>query len=87
MSCLVIPTKRTRQTAETEFEKWLRSSEWIWVYQFLFKTGQSVPLRVEVAGLVGDLARVHMKFFKNKANYRTHLENIVYCFSKMIDEL
>jgi hypothetical protein len=30
------------------------------------------------------MSRIHMKFFKNKSNYRVYIENIVYAFSQIL---
>lgn len=86
MASLVIPTKKARQTTENEFDKWLKSSEWVRMYQLIFQEAQSVKLRLEVVELLGDMARIHMKYFKNKANYRVHIQNIVYAFSKILED-
>ena len=65
----------------------MRKSDWMRVYDFIFKESQSTELKVEVVGLLGDLARIHLKFFKTKSAFRTHIENLVYVMSSIFENL
>lgn len=78
VASIIIPTKSVRPATFAEFEKWLRNSEWIRIYQFVFQHAQTLPLKLLILDIFGDMARIHMKYFKNKSNFRIHLENVAY---------
>lgn len=45
-----------------------------------------VSIKVNIIEILGDMARIHMKFFKNKNCYKVHVENIVYALADILEQ-
>ena len=37
--------------------------------------------------LFGDMARIHIRYFRNKQSYKNHIENISFTFANILDTL
>lgn len=48
---------------------------------------RNAKLKRTIVELLGDMSRIHMKYFRSKANYKTHIENIVLVFGNIIESL
>lgn len=41
-------------------------------------------LKLIIIDILGDMARIHMKYFKNKGNYKIHIENITFSIADIL---
>jgi hypothetical protein len=57
------------------------------MYQFIILNCKSTQLKSTLIDLLGDMARVHMRYFKTKPNYRTHIENILVVINNVLQHL
>ena len=73
MMVLLLPIRRSKTCADWQIDKWIKSNEWIRLYHFIFRDARLLELRIEVLDLIGDLARVHLKLFKQKAVFKAHI--------------
>lgn len=43
-----------------------------------------VKIKTTIIEILGDMSRIHMKYFKNKACFKVHIENIVYALADIL---
>lgn len=42
-------------------------------------------MKVTIIEILGDMARIHMKYFKNKNFFKVHVENLVYALADILE--
>jgi len=43
-----------------------------------------IKLKLIIIDILGDMSRIHMKYFKNKVNYKIHIENIIFSLADIL---
>ena len=56
-------------------------------YTCIQNSVSSIELKELLVDIVGDMGRIHMRFLRNKNNYRTFIENIYYAMATMLSNI
>jgi hypothetical protein len=55
------------------------------VYQFIYQECEMAGIKLTIIEILGDMARIHMKYFKNKTCFKVHIENVVYALADILE--
>jgi hypothetical protein len=64
----------------------VKNSEWIRIYQFIYGSCHLLKLKLLIVDILGDMSRIHMKYFKNKGNYKIHIENVIFALADILEQ-